>query len=755
MRNRHLVLGAGANALALMCGGAALAQQSLPTIDIGAALTRAAPTSAASNSVTPTTDNPDVQQTTAGPVQGYHAFTSRATRLDTPVKELPLSIEIIPRKLIDDQQAISQSEAFRNISGLQPLDPIYSGGFGPGLRGMRAERYTDGMPNYYDFGARDLIAGVERVEVLKGPASILFQGGPSPVGGVVNVVSKMPTPDRFVEVGVRAGGYRYGSPYIDVNQPLNPEKTVLFRLTAQYETTHANAAVVHRQSYSIDPTLKIAPNDATSLVVQGHLSRRDQPDYPGLPAAGTIDRSFFSLSSTAFLANPALPKTTNESAGVTVRLDHKFNETFSTFTTARWNASHIFQPAQIPFSGNYPTISVYPFFGVYGGPSQFVMLNALLAQQLDEFAVSSNVLAKFDIGPTENRLLVGGDFNRVWERGRFTAAYANGPDPTVFGLFGFPQTIDFRSPDFAPYAQPFPGQNGYTLFNDNDNQYQNAGATAQLQSTILHRLHFLGALRFAMVDITNRDYSGITPRSFTDSEAKLLPRVGATYDILDWLAAYGSYSQGLRPVTFFSGPGGAPPRAEGSEQYEAGLKLDGLYGLSGTFAYFDLKRTNVALTPSGSLTQVQSGEWRSSGVEGDLLWQPLSNVSVLASFAHFDAKDSKDVKLVFQNAPLNVAPRASGRLWGDYAFDGPLHGWSLGAGLYAASSQVVEIGKPWSTSGYVIFDAALTYKHEHFTFAISAKNLGDRKYFVQYPYLSGNVAPGDGRTFFATLSARM
>lgn len=746
MLDRKLLLrSSGVSALALFCmGGAALAQEALPPIDIEAPRARAA-----------ADGGPAVVETTAGPVRGYQAKTATATRLATPIKELPVSIQVIPRKLIDDQQAISQAEVFRNVSGLNPIDPRFPGGIGPVLRGMRAERYIDGLPNYYDLGVRDLLANVERVEVLKGPASILFQGGASPVGGVVNIVSKMPTAERFAEAGVRAGGYRFVSPYVDINQPLTDDKSLLFRITAQYESTHSNVDVVHRRSYTIDPTLKFAPTQDTTLVIQGRVSRRDQPDYPGLPATGTLDRSFYTLRPSAFLANPLLPDTTTESASVTARLDHRFDETFSTFTSFRWSTSRMFEPSQIPFYANTPIFISDPFFGNYGGPSSFVMLNTILSQQMEEISVSSNFVARFDLGPTQNRVLVGGDFNRVWERGLLAASYANGLDPSFYGLLGFPQTTDFRFPAFPLYAYPTQGQFGYALFNGSNNQYQNSGATVQLQSTVFERLHVLGALRVAMVDVDSYEAAYSPPQTFHTSEAKVLPRVGATYDLLDWLSVYGSYSQGLRAVTFFNAANGAAPKPEGSEQFEAGVKLDGFYGLSGSLAYFDLKRTNVPTTAPGTLSQTQAGEWHSSGVEADLVWQPTEALSFLASYAHIDAKISRNANPALQNVPLNLAPPDSGRFWGHYAFGGPLAGWSLGAGLYAAAGQVVELGGPWTTSGYVVFDAALSYKHENFTFAVNAKNLCDRRYPVAYPYLSGNLAPAEGRTFFVTLSARM
>ncbi len=689
-----------------------------------------------------------------------------------------MSVQVIPRKLIDDQQVISQAEVFRNVSGLQPVSPLFPGGIGPSLRGMRAERYIDGLPNYYDLGVRDLLVNVERIEVIKGPASILFQGGQSPVGGVVNIVSRLPTPDRFAEAGVRGGGYSDVSPYIDVNQPLTENKSVLFRLTAQYETTRSNIDVVHRRSYTINPTIKIAPTDSTSLIVQGIITRRDQPDYAGLPAVGTIDRTFYAVRPTAFLSTPGLPSTGTSSSGVTLRFDHKFDETFSTFTSARFSSSGIYEPSQIPF-GNTPIYSD-PFgfasaFGLpYGGPSQFYVANTILKQQVKEVSVTSNVMAKFDAGPTKNKLLLGGDFNRVWDQGYLSAANATPPDQTIAPFLGpfasfYPTLIDFRAPFFPPYVYPLPGQDAYTIFSRLNNAYQNAGVTVQLQSTILERLHILAAGRVAFIDINSEEAALVPPTRFSSSQTAFLPRVGALFDVTDWLSVYGSYAQGLRPVTFFNGAGGVAPKPEGSEQWEAGIKLNGPMGLSGTLDYFDLKRTGVPVTPAGSLTQRQSGEWRSTGFEADLIWQPTAELSILASYAHIDARVSRDENPRLVNATLNLAPRDSGRLWGHYAFDGALldgalRGWSVGAGLYAASGTVIEIGqpqpwaligRPWSTSGYITFDATLAYKHENFTFAINGKNLGDQQYFVQYPYLSGRVAPGEGRTIFVSLSARM
>ncbi len=117
--------------------------------------------------------------------------------MPTPLNELPQSVVVIPRKVIDDQGSVTQSEAMQNVSGVVPLTPLSFGQLDPGSR-LRAERFVDGLPNYYDGGARDLTANVERIEVLKGPASILYQGGPtrSAVSSTSSAGCRRPTVSR-------------------------------------------------------------------------------------------------------------------------------------------------------------------------------------------------------------------------------------------------------------------------------------------------------------------------------------------------------------------------------------------------------------------------------------------------------------------------------------------------------------------------------------------------------------------------------
>ena len=275
-----------------------------------------------------------MQQTTAGPVQGYRAITTvSATKTGTPIQETPQSIQVITRGLIDDQQNLTVSETLENVSGVTGPNPLAFGQFYTLVRGFPAETYIDGLPTYFQPGARDLIDNVERIEVLKGPTGILYAGGQAPIGGIVDIVSKVPTLASVTEVGVTGGSRGFVSPYFDVNRPLTDNGTVLFRLTGQFQRDVPSVEFVVTHSFAIDPTLTFTNNAGTSLTLQGFFSRRTQPDYTGLPAVGTVDTSAFRIRPFLFPSTQTVPDTSSELYGATVRLDHVFNSVWSTFTT--------------------------------------------------------------------------------------------------------------------------------------------------------------------------------------------------------------------------------------------------------------------------------------------------------------------------------------------------------------------------------------------------------------------------------------
>jgi iron complex outermembrane receptor protein len=321
----------------------------------------------------------------------------------------------------------------------------------------------------------------------------------------------------------------------------------------------------------------------------------------------------------------------------------------------------------------------------------------------------------------------------------------------MFSDFGvFP--VDLLNPVFlTPYTDPDPSSPFFLPFFDFKNVYQTKGVYAQLQTTLYDRVHILGGLRWANINVEyfEKDYfdpSTFTyvPQTFTTDKSKLLPRAGIVVDLVPGLSVYGSYSEGMRWAVFNWAHDVAP---EESQQKEAGIKFNLGNQLSGSAAVFDIQRSNIPVVDQLAVASLT--EQRSQGFETDLIWQPNRNWQVLANYGYTNADI---VSGAHTGKDLVEVPKHSGRVWVNYLFDpNMLKGWSVGAGVYAASSQYVDSDNVYSTPGYFTVDAKIGYETEKFAATFNVKNLTNEQYFVPYEWFGGQVAPGADRAFYGTL----
>jgi iron complex outermembrane receptor protein len=674
---------------------------------------------------------PGTTLTTAGPVDGYRALTAiSSTKTATPIERIPQSIQVVPRELITDQTSIGVDETLRNVSGIQGTNRLQTPAYdSTKVRGFDAEQWLDGLTVYYNAGDRDTLANVERIEVLKGPSAILYGGGAgAPVGGAVNVISKLPTALQGGEFGVTVGSDNFVRPWFDINQPIAADGTVLFRVTGEYVKADSFIDVLETERYSINPTLTFTNKTDTTLTIQGRATRWEQQEYQGLPATGTVAAAF-RIDPNLFIGPADIPDSVSEVQAVTVTLDHKFNEYFSGNVKARVSQSDFVERVQT-IVGADGFAANQPLFG-----STWALSNALLSQEQDEFTINPNLIARFSTETTDNTLLVGGDFSRVSDSGFLTAD----------SFLGGAGTVDLANPSFpTPYVEVPRGP--LTSFIDGDNVYTTKGAYVQLQSTLYDRVHVLAGLRLANVTIENGDLiSGVTQVA---DETKLLPRIGAVFDLVDGLSPYASYSEGLRgaPFSFFAP--GTRIRPEESKQREVGLKFDVGGGLTGTAAYFMIERENVPI----GFPAAPNGAEESKGFEIDTLWQPNRNWKFIANYAFIDAEYVVAAGGALPGNALEGVPEHSGRFWAHYRFDEDvLKGWSVGAGVYAAGEQFVDPANLFKADAYFTVDAQVAYENEQYAASINVKNLTGEDAFVPYSYFGGRVAPLEERAVFGTV----
>ena len=212
-------------------------------------------------------------------VEGYNApDASTATKTDTPLRDIPQSIQVIPRQVIEDQQVTEISDALRNVSGVTPRVD-YGFSYTYNIRGFSDSRT---LRNGFRIEAPTIApSGIERVEVLKGPASVLY--GQVEPGGIINFVTKKPLSDPYYAAEFTAGSYDFYEPSIDFSGSLTADGKLLYRLNASYQNFGSFIDFVDGEILSIAPVISYKIGDATTLTLEYEYLYSDRTYNDGLP----------------------------------------------------------------------------------------------------------------------------------------------------------------------------------------------------------------------------------------------------------------------------------------------------------------------------------------------------------------------------------------------------------------------------------------------------------------------------------------
>ncbi len=312
------------------------------------------PTETPQTPQTPTTETPSEEPTAKTPGNeepielvvtgeqgGYRAEeASSATKTDTPIRDIPQSIQVIPREVLKDQGTIRVQDALRNVSGATSAG--YYQGFSEylSLRGFNANLFRDGLRSYQDYGGLIESADVERIEVLKGPASVLF--GDAPPGGLVNLVTKQPLAEPFYSVEGTVGSFSTYRGAIDLSEPLRDDKSILFRLNTFYENAGSFRDFVNSERVFVAPKLKLALGANTNLTIDGSWLEETRTADEGTVAIGNRPAD---LPRELFLGEPFQNVEINVN-NIGYLLDHKFNE--------QWSIRNAFRAQFVNLDRYYP-----------------------------------------------------------------------------------------------------------------------------------------------------------------------------------------------------------------------------------------------------------------------------------------------------------------------------------------------------------------------------------------------------------------
>ncbi|MBQ2648350.1 TonB-dependent receptor [Achromobacter xylosoxidans] len=672
-----------------------------------------------------------------------------STKTDTPLREVPQSVSVIERREMDLRGVRNLNEAARYTAGVLPesqgidnrVDDLYIRGFDAGsfganvmLDGLRAPSDSSLSWNRTSFNTWNL----ERVEVLKGPSSVLY--GQLAPGGMVNQVSKLPTLGEEQVVQLQVDGHGRRQTAFDLGGA-NGDENVLWRLVGLYGDGATQIRHTDHEQWFIAPSATIYFNDhATRLTLHGLYQKdRGGSTFQFLPYQGTVVPAAEGyIKNTTFLGEPDWNTYNRDIWTAGWQLEHQFNNAWKFSQNARY--THVDSLYRATVGNGVRGAALTNLNTLIGGR----ILNRRAVQgegDSDAQTIDTRIEGKFGTGPLTHTMIAGFDWQKTdWTFLRQAATVS----PAVIA-------INVYDPVYSHYDfEPTLAKQMSTR--ETDSQY---GVYLQDQIALDRWRFTLGGRQdWTRMDSLNR-LTGV--RQVTRDEA-FTGRAGVTYLFDNGLAPYFSYSESFQPTGGTTRAGNAFKPTTGT-QWEAGLKYEPRY-IDGmiTLSAYELSQQNVLtadpLNEADEAYQVQTGKVRVRGVELEGRITPLRGLSVIGAMTRMDSKVVRNNDGYAGNRMIRV-PDWIGSMWVDYTFhSGPLAGLGMGAGVRYVGATYGDLANNLHIPAYTLFDAALRYDAGkiggmNLQLALNGSNLADKRY-VATCSAATSCYYGTGRTVMAT-----
>ncbi|WP_144638015.1 TonB-dependent siderophore receptor [Bordetella genomosp. 13] len=677
------------------------------------------PALAIAQSTAPIAELPAVQITGAGESDTYNPVTPpRVGKSSVPLSETPQSITVVPRAVLDSQQAQTLADALHNVPG------VVSNQFGRRgwddliIRGQVASDslYLDGLRTAASNRVAEQLYGLEQVEVLKGPASMLY--GLVLPGGLVNMVSKRPTAETFGNADVTVGSHDLYQATVDMGTPLSDSGRAAFRLNALTMNSHDATDHVWFKNRWIAPSLSLDLGSRTDFTLLASYQERRYIRQQGLPLAGSVQPNpLGEIPRHRFIGEPDQDPYRGFQTRVGYALTHRFDNGWTLNQNLRWQ--------QFSLTGQLVA---------NGALTGNRTLRRTVTDQVwdgDTFTVDTNAQRTFDTGLGRHTVTVGTDYLRTREN-------ALSYNCTV-------GTLDVYQPVYGSTIRC--PANPRT---DSATTVRAVGVYVRDQIRLGDRWQVVGGLRRddTATYSTNRlnDARGDNPASATTGSAAVM------YELFDGVRPYVSYASSFYPNSGVDVNGSVFDPEKGS-QWEAGVKIDLDGGATAlTIAAFDLRRRNVLQSdPFNDGFSIAVGEQRTRGGEIGLVSDLGNGLSLMGGYAYTAAviTDDGGQAASTEGDWLNNVPRHSFNVTARFRPRGQALGWEFTGGLRGESTRHAY---GYLIPGYVVADAGVAYNAEHWRAALTVRNLFDKDYYAGG--LAQAVALGDGRTAMMTLGYR-
>lgn len=652
-----------------------------------------------------------------GPVNGYHATRSAsATRTDTSIHETAQSISVVSRDVVDDLGATRLQDALDYAGGVgrannfggQGLTTFTVRGFTTG------EFYRNGFPINRGYPNMPDANSIERLEVIRGPATTLYGRGDP--GGTFNVVSKQPTAERTVTLGSQLDDQGMKRGTLDASGPLDDEGRLAYRLNVIGEGGDTFRDHVETERYGVTPVLSWQASDDTKVVFEGDFMRNNHPLDRGVTRYA---KQIGTASRNTFFGEKDAGKLHNDNSMAQLRFEHLLNE--------NWTLAGGFQWLDGSLQGNAIEANGVADDGRTLGRN----FNYRKLEWTDK-DTQLNLTGHFSTMGLDHTLLTGVEVENY--------DYTSIIQRSSGAVSAYP--IDIFNP---VYGQPRPALTR-TPTHDKEN-LKTYAAFVQDQVALTDRLRLLGSARFERFE---HDYNTYVPggKSWEASDNAVTPRVGLSYDLTDTVAVYADTARSFKPNTGASRQGGGFEPEKG-KSYEIGVKWEALdRQLSVDAAIYQIEKRNVLTTdPVDSTFSVAAGEVRSRGLDINVAGNVTPQWRVIGGYAYVDAEVTKDNVLQSGTRLLNI-PKNSFSLLNMYEFqDGELKGLGLGVGAKYVDERAGQTANTaFSMGSYAVADLLSYYKvNDKIRLNLDVKNLFDRD-FEEGAFGNVYAYPGEPRT---------
>ncbi|WP_129792849.1 TonB-dependent siderophore receptor [Sphingosinicella sp. CPCC 101087] len=652
-----------------------------------------------------------------------------ATKTETPLIETPQAISVVPSELFLERGARNVQETLRYSAGVTAeAYGLDSRGDTSSVRGLSPVEYLDGMRRLFNYSVlpRVAVETLDRVEILRGPASVLYGQGAN--GGIVNMVSKRPqhgVPSG--EVAVQYGSFDRLQGQVDLTGSLDAAGTLAGRLVAVVRDAETQTDFVKDDRVVLAPSLSWRPGPDTSIVLIGTYQRdRGASTQQFLPIVATIlAEEGWRLDTSTFLGDPEQDRLRATQYVGTLLAEHRFSDAATLRTSLRYLDGESF------FQEIYPDTYANPLDPFIDADDR-VVNRFIYGSRADirTFTSDTNLELRFATGPFEHLLLAGIDYSDYRQRSQSGS--------------GVTTPIDIYDP-VSTGVTPVP------LVDDPNQRNSQLGFYVQDQIRYADRVSLVvGARR----DRARSKTEGLDAQI---DEATTF-RAGLIGELGGGLAPYVSYSEAFLPVAGldFGGVAFEPQRGR---QYEAGLKWQPRRTVLVTLSAYDIEETNRPINdPENPVNVIQTGRVKSRGFEIEGSYILPGDLTLTAAYSYNEATVEESSYPEEIGEQLNDTPRHLASAWVAKTFALTAEtSLRLGGGVrhVGPTRSIGVFGAPTvRTPGYTLADALVELDYrERWRLSVSATNLFDKDYYA--PCRSfGDCFTGNGRSVIATLGYR-